>query len=319
MRENYKRLTLAILFLVMALILTSCDSLTGALSGDQNTSGQSVDYEEIPEYSGSPYVVLNGNVPVFEIDTAKASEHYSRLDSLGRCGAAEAVLGKELMPKEDRQDISEVYPSGFENKDYGDLVNGGYLYNRSHLIAFQLAGENANERNLITGTQYMNQMVMTPFENLVADYIKDTGNHVKYRVTPIFEGKNLVASGVTMEAKSVEDDGDAICFNVYCYNVQPGIDIDYRTGDSRKVSNQGPDKDLHYTNAGYYRCKRTAIFDGEVGKEVCRYVLNTNTMKIHDPSCKSIQRIKDYNIEYSNEELEILEKQGYSRCQNCLP
>lgn len=189
---------------------------------------------EIPEYEGSPYVVINNNTPYFEAEdiTTEAFELFSDLDGLGRCGTAYANVCQELMPTEERGDISDVKPSGWDNQDYGDLVDGGYLYNRCHLLGFQLTGENANERNLITGTRYMNTEGMLPFENMVDDYVDETNNHVLYRVTPIYEDDNLVASGVLMEALSVEDGGDGICFNVYCYNVQPGITIDYATGNN---------------------------------------------------------------------------------------
>lgn len=189
--------------------------------------------EEIPAYSGSTYVEINGNVPDFtEADlTTEAFEIYSELDELGRCGPACANICRELMPTEKREDIHMVKPTGWHSSRY-DSVDGKSLYNRSHLIAFQLAGENANEKNLITGTRYMNAEGMIPFENLVADYVKETGNHVLYRVTPVFQGTELVARGVQMEALSVEDNGVGVSYNVYLYNVQPGIRIDYATGDN---------------------------------------------------------------------------------------
>ena len=189
---------------------------------------------EIPEYSDEPYVIINENEPNFskENKSTESYEFYSELDGFGRCGVAMANLGEDLMPTEERGKIGQIKPSGWQTIKY-DNVDGKYLYNRCHLIGFQLAGENANERNLITGTRYLNTEGMLPFENLVADYIRETGNHVLYRVTPVFEGANLVASGVQMEAKSVEDDGEGICFNVYVYNVQPGIAIDYATGESK--------------------------------------------------------------------------------------
>ena len=188
---------------------------------------------DIPDYSGEPYVELCGNEPDFtEADLTETSfETYSELDELGRCGVAYANVGEDLMPTEERGSISRVKPTGWVQHQY-DFVDGGSLYNRCHLIAFQLTGENANWKNLITGTRYMNVEGMLTFENLVADYIKETGNHVLYRVTPIFEGDNLVASGVEMEALSVEDGGEGVCFHVYAYNVQPGVEIDYATGEN---------------------------------------------------------------------------------------
>ena len=193
----------------------------------------SFDLNSIPNFTSEPYVVLNNNEPEFteEEFTEEAFEKYSELDYLGRCGAAFANIGIETMPTEDREEIGQVKPSGWQIKKY-DIVEGKYLYNRCHLIGFQLTGENANEKNLITGTRYMNVEGMLPFENEVAKYVKETKNHVLYRVTPIFEGENLVASGVQIEAKSVEDNGEGICFNVYIYNIQPGVEIDYSNGNS---------------------------------------------------------------------------------------
>lgn len=188
---------------------------------------------DIPEYSGNPYVEINHNIPQFlETDlTTSSYEYYSELDNLGRCGVVYACIGTDLMPTEERGEIGSVKPTGWQTIKY-DVVDGKYLYNRCHLIGFQLSGENANTKNLITGTRYMNVEGMLPFENMVADYVKETGNHVMYRVTPIFEGDNLLANGVQMEAESVEDNGEGILFNVYCYNVQPEIAIDYATGAS---------------------------------------------------------------------------------------
>ena len=189
--------------------------------------------ENIPPYDGTPYVVLNDNQPSFtEEDMTDVSyEFYSDLDELGRCGVTEACIGRDLMPTEKRGDISSVKPTGWVQNQY-DFVDGKSLWNRCHLIGFQLAGENANECNLITGTRYLNVEGMLPFENLVADYVKETDNHVLYRVTPAFQGTELVARGVQMEAYSVEDSGDGVCFNVFCYNVQPGVEIDYATGEN---------------------------------------------------------------------------------------
>ena len=193
----------------------------------------SVSLEEIPDYSGMPYVVIDGNQPDFSAESLsdEAFEVYSALDMLGRCGTAYANIGQELMPEEERGSIGQVKPSGWQTVKY-DIVDGKYLYNRCHLIGYQLTGENANEQNLITGTRYLNIEGMLPFENMVADYIQETGNHVRYRVTPVFRGTELVARGVQMEGLSVEDGGEGICFNVFAYNVQPGITIDYATGES---------------------------------------------------------------------------------------
>ena len=198
-----------------------------------NTALEAFASETIPEYSGNPYVELNGNLPYFtdeELSTT-ALELYSELDSLGRCGAAYANVCKEIMPTEERGSIGMVKPTGWHTVKY-DCIADRYLYNRCHLIGYQLAGENANEKNLITGTRYLNVDGMLPFENEVADYVNNTDNHVLYRVTPVFSGDNLLASGVIIEAKSVEDNGAGVQFNVYCYNVQPGISIDYIDGQS---------------------------------------------------------------------------------------
>lgn len=193
----------------------------------------SVTLDEIPPYSGKPYIELNHNIPQFELGELSRLEFevYSFQDVFGRCGRAFANISPKTMPTEERGEIGMVRPSGWQTVRY-DFIDGGYLYNRCHLIGFQLAGENANERNLITGTRYFNVEGMLPFENMVADYVEKTGNHVLYRVTPIYEGNNLVASGVQMEALSVEDGGAGIRFHVYVYNVQPGVVIDYATGDS---------------------------------------------------------------------------------------
>lgn len=210
--------------------------------GTDNQSAVSVGtFDEIPTFSGEPYVVLNENEPDFteEDMVAESYEYYSELDKDGKCGVVEASVGPDIMPTEERGSIGQVKPTGWQTVKY-DNVDGKYLYNRCHLIGFQLTGENANEKNLITGTRYMNVEGMLPFENMVADYVKETGNHVVYRVTPIYEGDNLVASGVQIEAKSVEDDGEGICFNVYVYNVQPGIDIDYATGHSQLADEDKP-------------------------------------------------------------------------------
>ena len=216
-------LTLALL----ALTLAAAKYIKGSHSAESYT------LDSIPPYSGNASVVLNNNIPSFTDDekTTQSFEKYSELDYLGRCGAATACLSRDTMPSEERGDISSIKPTGWKNAKY-DFIDGDYIYHRCHIIGYQLSGENANERNLITGTAYMNIEGMLPYENTVASYIRKTGNHVMYRVTPIFAGGNLLASGVTMEAYSVEDGGD-LCFNVYCYNVQPNVEIDYATGENR--------------------------------------------------------------------------------------
>ena len=217
--------------LISALILTA---LVVVYNLYQDANLVSYSMEDIPPYSGEAFVHLDGNRPTFtaeELERAAkgAYETYAELDALGRCGVAEACVGKELMPTEPRESISSVKPTGWDQEFY-DFVDGEALYNRCHLIGFQLTGENANEKNLITGTRYMNVEGMLPFEDLLADYVYDTGNHVLYRVTPAFEGSDLLARGVQLEGWSVEDGGKSVCFNVFCYNVQPGVELDYATG-----------------------------------------------------------------------------------------
>lgn len=202
-----------------------------------------VTFSDIPEYSGSAYVELNENRPHFDTSnlSTESFEYYDELDILGRCGAAHACIGPELMPTEERGSIGHIKPSGWHTVKYSDVIEDNYLYNRCHLIAYQLTGENDNEKNLITGTRQFNAEGMLPFETAVANYIKETNNHVMYRVTPIFEQRNLVALGVQMEAYSIEDDGTGICFNVFVYNVQDGISIDYATGESSRSYEENED------------------------------------------------------------------------------
>lgn len=239
------------------------------------------------------YIPLNDNLPEFTEDdlTTTAYEFYSALDALDRCGYTMACIGRELMPTEERGSIGQVKPTGWHTVKY-DFVDGKYLYNRCHLIGFQLTGENANDRNLITGTRYMNVDGMLPFENMVADYIKETGNHVIYRVTPIFEGENLVASGVQMEAYSVEDDGDGICFNVYVYNKQPGVTIDYYTGVSYE----------------------TDTYNAANAKD---YVLNMKEKVFHVETCSARYDIE--NPREFNGDRDALLNCGYKTCKSCKP
>ncbi len=254
--------------------------------------------EDVPAFSGAPYVEIDGNQPAFsEAErTAESFETYSALDELGRCGPAFACIGQDLMPTQERESISQVRPTGWQNAEY-DFVDGGYLYNRCHLIGFQLTGENANERNLITGTRYMNVEGMLPFENMVADYVKETGNHVLYRVTPVFEAEELVARGVQMEAWSVEDEGDGVCFNVYVYNNQPGVEIDYRTGESRAAG---------------------AESSAEPAQDET-YILNVRSKKFHRPDCASVDSMREENRETFHGSREALIEQGYAPCGSCNP
>ncbi|MEY8428378.1 DNA/RNA non-specific endonuclease [Lachnospiraceae bacterium 46-15] len=276
------------------------------------SAAESVALSDIPEFSGEPYVVLNDNEPGFSEEdfTTESYEEYSALDSLGRCGAAEANIGQDLMPTEKRGDISQVKPTGWHSVKY-DWVDGKSLYNRCHLIGFQLTAENANDRNLITGTRYMNVDGMLPFENMVADYIKETGNHVLYRVTPIFSGDNLVADGVQMEAKSVEDEGEGVCFHIFAYNVQPGVVIDYATGDSYG--------DEAGTAAQADNSERAQDEGHSVSNKEGEYVLNVNTHKFHFPSCSGAKRMKGKNREDYVGDRETLISDGYEPCGSCNP
>lgn len=309
----------------------------------------------IPAYSGSPYVAINDNKPFFISSdlTTTSYEKYSNLDDMGRCGVAIASVGKDLMPTEERGNIGSIKPTGWHSVRYQG-IDGNYLYNRCHLIGFQLSGENANEKNLITGTRYMNVEGMLLFENMVADYVKETGNHVVYRVTPIFSAKNLLASGVLMEAKSVEDNGEGIEFNVYCYNVQPGIEINYATGNSSGPEYTGSNSNsstnnsqttnnnsgnnsnnTSNTNSSQTTTEQTTTVPvapstpvEEPKKEETipvqnqttqTYILNTNTKKFHYSSCGSAKRIKDSNKDtYSGSRDELIAR-GYSPCGNCDP
>ena len=275
--------------------------------------------KNIPAFSGKPYYVINGNVPGLKSDNqdVKYFEKYSPLDSLGRCGVAYACLGKETMPTQERGEIGQVKPSGWKTVKY-NCVDGKYLFNRCHLIGFQLSGENANNRNLITGTRYMNVEGMLPFENMVADYIKETGNHVLYRVTPIFQGDELVARGVQMEAYSVEDNGDGICFNVYCYNNQPSVKIDYATGNSELVDDETGNKTTTEKRAEKTTSVETSSNSGSSSQEA-KYILNTNSKKIHRPTCSSAKKMKESNKqEYTGSKNDLL-AQGYTTCGICNP
>lgn len=264
--------------------------------------------------STTPYVVLTDNQPDFSEEDKKrtdAFEIYSELDTLGRCGQAYANICKELMPTEPRQPIGQVRPSGWHTVKYNDLIDGNYLYNRCHLIGYQLAGENANERNLITGTRYLNVMGMLPVEDTVAEYVQKTGNHVLYRVTPVFEDRNLVASGVQIEAWSVEDQGAGICYNIYCYNVQPGITIDYLTGDSQR----NEDADIQSSADNGQQATQEQTTQEQTTQE---YIINTNTKKFHIPSCSSVQSMSEHNKKIWQGSMETLKEQGYLPCKRCI-
>lgn len=288
---------------------------------------------DVPAYSGEPYTAVNNNEPYFTSDnlTTEAFENYSELDALGRCGVAYANVCLETMPTEKRGSISEVKPTGWHSVKY-DNVDGKSLYNRCHLIGYQLTAENANQQNLITGTRYLNVDGMLPFENMVADYVKETDNHVLYRVTPIFTGDNLVVDGVLMEGYSVEDEGDGICFCVYAYNVQPGITIDYATGDSWLSSEKGNSDSSSGGNSAVSQSAadksgtQQAAVQTESVKETSapvstgtEYILNTNTKKFHYPSCSSVKQMKASNKKEYTGSRDDLIAQGYDPCKKCNP
>lgn len=287
MKIQKRLLTLLVLAL---LLLTGCSRLRPA------EAPKEFSFSSVPAYTGEPYTAVNSNVPFFteEEITAKGFESYGPLDKMGRCTAVWASVGRELMPTEERGKIGSVKPTGWHTIKY-DFVDGKYLYNRCHLIGFQLTGENANPQNLITGTRYLNIEGMLPFENMTADYVKETENHVMYRVTPIFEGSNLLASGVLMEGWSVEDRGEGVCFCIFAYNVQPGVEIDYATGESRL-------EEIH-----------------ENEEEICTYVLNKNSMKFHRTDCPSVDTIKEENKEYYTGTRQELLDLGYEPCGSCKP
>ena len=288
---------------------------------------------DVPAYSGKPYTAVNNNEPYFTSDdlTTEVFENYSELDALGRCGVAYANVCLETMPTEKRGSISEVKPTGWHSVKY-DNVDGKSLYNRCHLIGYQLTAENANKQNLITGTRYLNVDGMLPFENMVADYVKETDNHVLYRATPIFTGDNLVADGVLMEGYSVEDEGDGICFCVYAYNVQPGITIDYATGDSWLSSGSGNSDSSSGGNSAVSQSAadksgtQQAAVQTESVKETSapvstgtEYILNTNTKKFHYPSCSSVKQMKASNKKEYTGSRDDLIAQGYDPCKKCNP
>lgn len=293
--------TLIILLIIILTLFTGCSIMHDISVDDVDYGGaydEYVELEDIPKYSGQTYVTINDNIPYFtESDLEQdVFESYSPLDKYDRCGVAYAMLGRELMPTEERQSISEIKPTGWQTAAYEDLITDVFLYNRSHLIAHSLAGENANPNNLITGTDYMNKQGMLPFEEDVLEYIRETGNHVFYRVTPIFEGQELVARGVLMEAFSVEDLGEGICFNIYVYNVQPGVVIDYETGDN-------------WRDTQYY----------EDEESIGSYILNTSSKKFHYDGCDGAANMSPENRREFEGSRSILIAQGYQPCGSCRP
>lgn len=306
---NKKFLNILLILIVSLSVLSGCSAGENDFFNDLDITAQSAsdyvnyDLSNIPDYDGKAYVELNGNVPEFsesEKTYSESFEEYGKLDSLGRCTYAVSCIGKDLMPTEKRGSIGSVKPSGWHISKY-DFVDGKYFYNRCHLIGYQLTAENANERNLITGTRYLNVEGMLPFENDVADYIEITNNHVYYKVTPIFEGNNLVANGVQMQAYSVEDNGQGISFNVYCYNVQPGVAIDYATGDNQAVASSSA----------------TSTSSDVSDKKT--YIVNTKTKKFHNPDCDGVKKMSSSNKKKYKGTRDSLISNGYSPCQKCNP
>lgn len=290
-------LKVGVFVISIVILLTSCSSFADTtIQNNSDIYIESVDH--VPEFSDSAYVVIRNNEPEFDESdlVTKSYEFYSELDFLGRCGTVMACIGVDIMPTEERGSIGQVKPTGWQTVKY-DSVDGKYLYNRCHLIGYQLTGENANERNLITGTRYLNIEGMLPFENMIADYVNETENHVIYRVTPVFDGDNLLARGVQMEAFSVEDNGDGICFNVYAYNNQPDIEIDYSNGKSW-LAGQKPE---------------------DTPQSETVYVLNKSSKKFHKPDCGSVDAIAQRNKETVNTDRQELINSGYSPCKNCNP
>lgn len=302
------------------------------LSVHEIVAGYESELPEIPAYTGDAYAVINDNNPFFTKNNlpTESFEYYSELDDLGRCGIACANIGQDIMPTEERGEIGQIKPSGWQTVKY-DTVDGKYLYNRCHLIGYQLSAENANDKNLITGTRYLNVMGMLPFENMVADYVKETGNHVLYRVKPFFEGDNLLASGVLMEGWSVEDDGEGICFNVFVYNVQPGIAIDYANGDSH--SDEGiaaaTEPESEEASNEVSGVQDNTESDAPVSKEVTQqsepapagtdYILNTNTHKFHIPTCGSAKQMSEANKKAYSGNRDDVVAMGYDPCKKCNP
>lgn len=315
--RKYRRFTSALLalILVLSVLLTGCD-LGGGLS---EGGGESViDLDSVPAYSGKPYVAINDNVPFFteEEIVSEGFESFSELDGLGRAGVALSCIGREVMPDDPREGSLSTNPSGWlyngksNNNSYdSSIVSGGYIYNRCHLIGFQLTGEMDNKLNLITGTRYLNIDGMLDFEDMVADYVKETGNHVMYRVTPIYDGMNLLASGVLMEAWSVEDEGDGVCFCIYAYNVQPGIEINYFNGTNRLAGTKAPEDEEN---------------EGGVNTDgiVYVFILNTNktSMKIHLESCSYAKdwSTKSHMVKFEGTVSELLSQYpDYTQCGSC--
>ena len=308
-KQNDHYIPLRVVLLSLLLVICSILLKRGInIYGSDRERTKQLKLSDIPPYSGTSYTDINGDVPFFSELMTTPFDGYGPLDDLGRATLAYACVGPETMPNSPRENISSIHPSGWNDAQY-EGIEGKNLFNRCHLIGFQLTGQNANERNLITGTRYMNVEGMLSFENSVASYVRETGHHVMYRVTPLYDGDNLVASGVLMEAKSVEDPFVQYC--VFCYNVQPGVTIDYATGENSgdgKIGEDHSDEDQP--------SERTVPETKDEGTD---YVLNTNTKKFHYPSCPSVGDMKEKNRQdYHGTRDEII-AMGYKPCGRCNP
>lgn len=329
------RSAVVLLVLVLSFCFQGCSGSPFLGTENQNVSDQiqisdAFSVDQVPAYSQQAAITVHENRPYFRLEdfSTAAFESYSSLDSLGRCGTAFACIGQELMPTEKRGSIGSIKPTGWHLVKYAG-IDGNYLYNRCHLIAFSLTAENANEKNLITGTRYLNVQGMLPYETTVADYVKATGNHVLYRVTPVFEGNNLLASGVLMEAESLEDGGSGVQFCVYCYNVQPGITIDYADGTSSGPEYTGESWESQKEQSGtsgintksFQDPGSTPGYNTENVKDsdsTIVYVGNSNTMRFHRPDCPSVSEMAEHNkVEFSSREEAL--QQGYEPCKRCNP
>ncbi|MBQ9058120.1 MAG: DNA/RNA non-specific endonuclease [Atopobiaceae bacterium] len=303
---------------------SSADNSTEIVVLTDDSLNNSLSLEAFPPYSGEASVEVNGGEPSFSPDDLQREsfETYSALDSLGRCGPAYALIGPETMPHTKRESIGMIKPSGWQIAQY-DWIDGRYLYNRCHLIAFSLAGENDNELNLITGTRTMNAVGMLNYEEQVANYVRETNNHVLYRVTPMFEGDNLIASGVLMEAESVEDAGKGICFCVWCYNVEPGVVIDYATGNNMignpKIQTYDDGAEDHEHDRVDVELSVENLADEQNQEVVQSYVLNTNSHKFHYPDCPSVNDILEKNKSLVDSKRSSLIDEGFDPCGYCNP
>ena len=327
MRQVMKKLNILLPVLLLLAVLLGCPEAAEA-GIEEDIPRSSITFEELPEYIGEDFAILHDNIPEFTLWQLKteAFVSFSPLDALGRTGPGFACLGKETLPQESRGSIGSIQPSGWQTVRYDDLIADKYLYNRCHVIAFALCGDNATPENLFTGTRYLNITLMTQLENSVSQYIQGTGNHVLYRVTPIYQGQNLVASGVQMEGYSIEDHGQTICFNVFVYNIQPGVLIDYETGDSRRDPEYVvPTPSPAESHAPAEEETETLLFSTEdveaeaPARTSITYVLNTNTMRFHFPYCSSVNSMSERNRQDFTGTREEALALGYQSCRLCNP